>query len=131
MRIFFSLFLIAHALAHAGLAAAPIPGDPDPKPGAFFTEITRSWLFQKIGSAPGFVRLVGIILVVLSTLGFLLSGLGALGVPGLSDIWQAAAGFAVAVSLILLILFWHPWIIVGVLIDIGIGVLSLGGKWPE
>ncbi len=31
----FSLFLIAHALAHAGLAAAPIPGDPDPKPGAF------------------------------------------------------------------------------------------------
>jgi len=131
LRIFFSLFLIAHALAHAGLAAAPIPGDPDPKPGAFFTEITRSWLFQKIGSAPGFVRLVGIILVVLSTLGFLLSGLGALGVPGLSDIWQAAAGFAVAVSLILLILFWHPWIIVGVLIDIGIGVLSLGGKWPE
>ena len=131
MRTILSLFLIAHALAHAGLAAAPIPGDPDPKPGAFFTEITRSWLFQKIGSAPGFVRLVGIILVALSTLGFVFSGLGALGVPGLSDIWQAAAGLAAAFSLILLIMFWHPWIIVGVLIDIGIGVLSLGGKWPE
>ena len=131
MRTFFSLFLIAHALAHAGLAAAPIPGDTDPKPGAFFTEVIRSWLFQKIGSAPGFVRLVGIILVALSTLGFIFSGLGALGVPGLSDIWQAAAGLAAAFSLILLILFWHPWIIVGVLIDIGIGVLSLGGKWPE
>ena len=52
-------------------------------------------------------------------------------VPGLSDIWQAAAGFAVAVSLILLILFWHPWVIVGIIIDIGLGVLSLAGKWPE
>jgi hypothetical protein len=124
------LFLIAPALAHAGLAAAPIPGDPDPKPGAFFTEVTRSWLFQKTGSDSGFVRLIGIIMVVLSTLGFLLSGLGALGVPELSDIWQAA-GFAVAVSLILLILFWHPWIIVGIIIDIRLGVLSLGGKWSE
>ena len=127
MRTIFSLFLIAHA----GLAAAPIPGDPDPKPGAFFTEVTRSWLFQKLGLDPGFVRLVGIILVALSTLGFVLSGLGALGVPGLSEIWQAAAGLAAAFSLILLILFWHPWIIVGVLIDIGIVFLSLGGKWPE
>ncbi len=131
MRTFFSLFLIAHALAHVGLAAAPIPGNPDPKPGAFFTEVTRSWLFQKIGLDPGFVRLVGIILVALSTLGFMFSGLGALGVPGLREIWQAVAGLAAAFSLILLILFWHPWIIVGVLIDIGIGILSLGGKWPE
>ncbi len=130
-RTIFSLFLIAHAAAHAGLAAAPIPGDPDPKPGAFFTEIARSWLFQKMGLGPGFVRLVGIILVVLSTLGFVLSGLGALDVPGFSEIWQAAAGFAAAVSLILLILFWHPWIIVEVLIDIGLGVLLFGGKRPE
>ncbi len=131
MRTFLCLFLIAHALAHAGLAAAPIPGDPDPKPGAFFTEVTRSWLFQKFDLDPGFVRLVGIILVALSTLGFMFSGLGALGVPGLREIWQAAAGLAAAFSLILLILFWHPWIIVGVLIDIGIGGLSLRGKWPE
>lgn len=76
LRPIFSLFLIAHAVAHAGLAAGPIPRDPDPKSGAFFTEVTRSWLFQKIGLDPGFVRPVGIILVALSTLGFLLSGLG-------------------------------------------------------
>ena len=130
-RTIFSLFLVAHALAHTGLAAAPIPGDPDSKPGAFFAEVTRSWLFQKIGLDPGVVRLVGIILVTLSTLGFVLSGLGALGVPGLSEIWQAAAGFAAASSSILLILFWHPWIIVGVLIDVGLGVLLFWVKWPE
>ena len=48
LHTFFGLFLIAHAVAHAGLAAAPIPDNPDPKPGAFFTEIFRSWLFQKL-----------------------------------------------------------------------------------
>jgi hypothetical protein len=36
LRTFFGLFLIAHAVAHAGLAAAPIPDNPDSKPGAFF-----------------------------------------------------------------------------------------------
>lgn len=131
LRTYFGLFLIAHAVAHAGLAAAPTPGDPDPKPGAFFTGVTRSWLFQKFGLDPGYVRLVGIILVALSTLGFVLSGMGTLGVPGLSEIWQAAAGFSAAVSLILLILFWHPWLVVGVLIDIGLVVLTCLNSWPS
>lgn len=88
-------------------------------------------MFQKLGLDPGFVRLVGIILVALSTLGFVLSGMGTLGVPGLSEIWQAAAGFAVVVSLILLILFWHPWIVVGVLIDIELVVLTCLNSWPS
>ncbi len=88
-------------------------------------------MFQKLGLDPGFVRLIGIILVALSTLGFVLSGMGTLGVPGLSEIWQAAAGFAVVVSLILLILFWHPWIVVGVLIDIELVVLTCLNSWPS
>lgn len=88
-------------------------------------------MFQKLGLDPGFVRLVGIILVALSTLGFVLSGMGTLGVPGLSEIWQAAAGFSAAVSLILLILFWHPWLVVGVLIDIGLVVLTCLNSWPS
>lgn len=88
-------------------------------------------MFHKFGLDPGFVRLVGIILVVLSTLGFVLSGMGTLGVPELSEIWQAAAGFAVVVSLILLILFWHPWIVVGVLIDIELVVLTCLNSWPS
>lgn len=49
LSTFFGLFLIAHALAHAGLAAAPIPDDPNSTPGAFFTDVNRSWLFLKIG----------------------------------------------------------------------------------
>jgi hypothetical protein len=33
------------------------------------------------------------------------------------------------VSLLLLVLFWHPWQIVGVLLDMGILVALLWVKW--
>lgn len=126
----FGLFLIAHAVAHAGLAAAPIPDDPDPKPGAFFTEVSRSWLFQKLELDAAIVRKIGIFLVSLTVLGFILAGLGGLGVPGLNKIWSTAAGLSAGLSLIFLILFWHPWLIVGVLIDFGLFLVLFLNKWP-
>jgi hypothetical protein len=130
LRTVFGLFLIAHAVAHAGLAAAPIPDDPDPKPGAFFTEVSRSWLFQKLDLDAAIVRKIGIFLVVLTVLGFIIAGLGGLRIPGLSQIWSTAAGLSAGLSLIFLILFWHPWLIVGVLIDLLLFLVLFLNKWP-
>jgi hypothetical protein len=60
-------------------------------------------------------------LVALPTLGFVLEGLGVFGIPGSSEIWLlVAAVVSAAVSLLLLVLHWHLWLILGVLIDIGI-----------
>ena len=42
------IFLIAHAIAHAGLTSASNPSDPESTPGAFFTQKKRSWSFQRI-----------------------------------------------------------------------------------
>jgi hypothetical protein len=131
MKIIIGLFLIAHGLVHAGLAAAPIPGDPDSNPGAFFTSPQRSWLLSKLGINPSMVQWIGIGLVALATLGFILAGLGVFGVPGLDEIWRTTAVISAALSLLLLVLFWHPWLIVGVLIDIGIIISLLWGKWPS
>ena len=130
MKIIIALFLIAHGLVHAGLAAAPNPDDPDSKPGAFFTSPERSWLLPKLGLSAAAVRLTGIILVALATLGFVLAGLGVFGMPGLSEIWRTLAVASAGVSLLLLILFWHLWLIVGVLIDIGVLVALLWADWP-
>ncbi len=130
LRTIFGLFLIAHAVAHGGLAAAPIPDDPDPKTGAFFTEVSRSWLFKKLDLDGAIVRKTGIFLVILTVLGFILAGLGGLGVPELNKIWSIAAGLSAGVSLILLILFWHPWLIVGVLIDLVLFLVLFLNKWP-
>lgn len=130
VKILFGLFLIAHGLVHAGLAAAPIPNDPESKPGAFFTAPARSWLLPQLGLGASAIQWFGIILVVLATAGFVLAGLGVLGVPGLNTIWRTVAVISSCLSLLLLILFWHPWLIVGVLIDIGLLIALLWAKWP-
>ena len=131
LKIALAIFLIAHGLVHAGLAAAPNPVDQDAKPGAFFTSPGRSWLLPRSGLNPAAVQWIGIILVALATLGFVLAGLGVFGVSGLTTIWRTVAVFSSCVSLLLLVLFWHLWLVVGVLIDIGILVALLWANWPS
>lgn len=130
LKILFAIFLIAHGLVHAGLAAAPIPNDPDSKPGAFFTATARSWLLPRLGLNASTVQWVGVIMVALTTLGFVLAGLGVFGVPGLTTVWRTVAVVSSCLSLLLLILFWHQWIVVGVLLDVGILIALLWAKWP-
>ncbi len=131
MKILFAIFLIAHGLVHAGLAAAPIPNDPEAKPGAFFTAAGRSWLLAQLGLSAPVVQWVGVILVALTTVGFVLAGLGVFGVPGLTTIWRTVAVISSCLSLLLLALFWHLWLVVGLLIDIGLLVALLWMKWPS
>lgn len=129
MKILIAIFLIAHGLVHAGLAAAPNPKDPDEKAGAFFTSAKRSWLLSKLGLSPNAIQWIGIGLVSLSTIGFVLAGLGVFGVAGLDTIWRTIAIISAATSLLLLILFWHRWLVIGVLIDLVILAEILWIKW--
>ena len=125
-----AIFFIAHGLVHAGLAAAPIPNDPNPKPGDFFTAAVRSWLLPKLGFQVAAIRWVGIGLVVLATIAFISTGLGIFGVQGLNSIWRTTAVAGAGGSLLLLLVFWHPWLIVGVTLDIVILISLLWLDWP-
>ena len=131
MKIFFGILLIAHGLVHAGLAAAPNPADPDAQPLAFFTTIERSWLFSRVGMTPNSVKWIGFSLVGLATLGFILAGIGILSSGGLNTIWRPCAAFSSIVSLVLLILFWHPWLPVGILINLATLAVFIWNKFPE
>ena len=123
MKTLFALFIIAHGLVHAILAIAPNPADPDARPGSFFTSAERSWILPKLGLADTGTKEIGITLVALSTLGFVLTGLGILKVAGLGSIWESVAMISAFLSLLLLALFWHRWLPVGVLVDL---VLLIG-----
>lgn len=131
LKITLAIFLIAHGLVHTILAVAPNPNDPDAKPGSFFTAVDRSWLLPQLGLSATTIRWTGIILVALSTVGFVLAGLGILGVPGVTEIWRSLAVVSACVSLLLLILFWHKWLIIGVLIDCSILIALLWVSWPS
>ena len=130
LKIALAIFIITHGLVHAILAIAPNPADPNAKPGAFFTAPDRSWLLPQFGLNAATMQWIGIILVGLSTLGFILAGLGIFGIAGLSAIWRTVAIFSAILSLLLLITFWHPWLPVGVLIDIVTLVALLVVNWP-
>lgn len=130
LKVSLAVLMIAHGLVHSVLAVAPDPSDPDARPGAFFTAVERSWLLSRLGLNASFVRWIGILLVTLSTLGFALTGLGILGVAGLSTIWRTLAALSACVSSLLLIFFWHRWLPVGVLVDIGTVIALLWAKWP-
>ena len=110
----FAVFLIAHGLVHAILAAAPRPDIPDAKPLTFWTRPSK----LLPGLPESIARPAATVLWVVSTLLFVAAGLGLLGLPGPSDIWSELATAGAITSLLLLLVFWHRWLIVGVLIDL-------------
>jgi hypothetical protein len=130
LRTVLGIFLIGHGIAHAGLATAPDPSESESAPGAFFTQKGRSRLFQYLDLEPILVQRIGIILAAISIGGFILSGMGILGVPILSMVWELITLVSSAASLFLLILFWHPWITLGVVIDVGLIILTVLNSWP-
>jgi len=130
VRILFGIFLILHGLVHSGLAAAPIPNDPNSKPGAFFTDATRSWLLSGMRLNVSTIRITGIVLVALATLGFLAAGLGILGVAALEPIWRTMTIISAGLSLLLLAAYWHPWLFVGVLLNVSILIALLWAHRP-
>jgi hypothetical protein len=69
--------------------------------------------------------------VFISVADFVLSDLGSLGLPGLNQIWHGLVGTTAIVSLILLILFWHPWLILGVVLNIGLVIFTMLNSWPS
>lgn len=125
VQTIFGIFLIAHGLVHAILAAAPRPDIPDAKPLTFWTR--QSKLLPGVGES--ITRPVAMVLWVVSTLLFVAAGLGVLGVPGLRDIWSGLTAAGAITSLLLLLLFWHRWLIVGLLIDLGLLLLIVVFNW--
>ncbi len=130
MRIVFGLFLIAHGLIHASyLAPAPTstPGAPE-----WPFAMERSWLVAGLGADIGLVRAVGTLLGLASVVGFALAGLAWFGIVVPQAWWPALVVGSAVASVVLLAIFFHPWILVGFVIDAVLMWLVVGAGWqPE
>ena len=127
MRIVFGSFLIIHGLIHV-MWFIPEPDKPDGPPWPF--GLADSWLLNGVHAPEGLVRGLAVTLALLSIVGFVLAGLGVIGVPGLSGAWSVLTIASAAASLLLVVLFWHLYLIVGLALDLGLLVTTLGGRWP-
>jgi hypothetical protein len=124
-KFVFGLFLAAHGLIHLGYVA-PAPTSAPNYP----FNLSESWLITTVGLDGSTVRMVGIALSVLIAVGFALSGLAAGGIV-VPQGWGLPLTVASAIaSLLLLLIFWHTWLVLGVAIDIALlfALLWLGWK---
>jgi hypothetical protein len=111
-RLLLAVFLLAHAAIHTGfIAPRPATGPQWP------FELSRSWALNALGVDGEPARLIGKALVAATIGGFGLASLAALGVMP-AAIWPGAAAVGAIASISVLLLFFHPWLVLGVAIDL-------------
>lgn len=116
MTLVLALFLAAHGLIHASFLSPAPPrtaGGPE-----WPFELTRSWLVTGLQLDPAIVRGVGIGLVVTSTVLLVLAGLSTVGWIVPASWWSGLTLAGAATSLGTLLLFFHPWLALGLVIDL-------------
>lgn len=127
-KLLVALFLLAHAAIHASYVSPRPPataGGP-----AWPFELGRSWLLSPLGASPDATRIVGTALLAVTLAAFALAAVSALGVVP-TAVWMPAVVIGSVASLGLLGLFFHPWLVLGMAIDIVlIWVVSVANWQP-
>jgi hypothetical protein len=133
LRILIALFLIAHALVHVTLTFVPLPVPGKPRtpffPSWWRDAVDPLWPVMRLHMEPERTVSIGWGLWIVQLICFVLAGLGLLGVPVLSVFWRGLALYGAASSMIFLVLYWHPWLVVGVIIDLAI-IAGYIMSWP-
>ena len=114
-RLLVAGFLLAHGAIHAGFISPRPPATAGGPPWPF--ELGRSWILSPLGVDPALLRVLGLALVAATLAGLALGALGALGILPASA-WAPSAAVGAVASIALLLLFFHPWLVLGLLIDI-------------
>lgn len=127
MKLVLAAFLAAHGLIHASFLSPAPPrtaGGPE-----WPFELTRSWLVTGLRLEPGIVRGAGIGLAVLSAALLVLSGMATAGWVIPASSWAGLAVAGAVSSLVTLLLFFHPWLVLGVAIDVVLLWAAIGAGW--
>jgi hypothetical protein len=118
MNLLIGAFLAAHGLIHLSFispAPARTAGGPE-----WPFETTRSWLVTGLGLDPAAVRAIATALVAISVALLVAAGLATVGWLVPAEWWPILAVAGAATSLVTLVLFFHPWLMLGVAIDMAL-----------
>ena len=110
-------FLMAHAAIHLGFVTPAPPAAPGAPPWPF--DLGRSWLLSPLGIDPSLLRVIGFALFAAIVAGYALALIASVAsLP--ADLMGIGIIVGSAASLVLLLLFFHPWLMLGVAIDIAL-----------
>ena len=117
IRVLVASFLLAHAAIHLAFVAPSPPVTADGPAWPFTTN--DSWLLQRLGLDPAAMRVVAGALVAATLIALVIAALAALGVVP-AGLWVPALTVGAIASLGLLVAFFHPWLALGIAIDVGL-----------
>lgn len=126
IRVLVASVLLAHAAIHLAFIAPAPPATADGPAWPFTTN--DSWLLQRLGLDPAAIRVVAGVLVAATLVALLIAALAALGVVP-AGLWVPALTVGAVASLGLLIAFFHPWLVLGIAIDVGLLLAGLVAGW--
>lgn len=125
-RLAIAGLLLAHAGIHVFFLSPAPPATADGPAWPFTTD--ESWLFTRLGVDAGTARTLALALVALTLAAFATAALVAVGIAPAS-LWVPAAVTGATASLALLLVFFQPWLVLGVAIDVGLLAATLVAGW--
>lgn len=128
LRTLIGVLLVVHGVIHGILGVTPNPKAAKPVVATFFSEWASPWLRNALSDSA--LKALAVVLAVVAGLGFLLSGLAVLGRLVPHDWWRALAIASSVVSLLLCVLFWDSYLVVGPVVAVGVIVALAFVRWP-
>ena len=128
LRILIGVLFLLHGVIHGILAVSPNPNAAKPVVATFFSEWASPWLRGMLSG--GTLQIIAIALAVIAGVGFFAAGLAMFDILLPHDWWRALAIASSVVSLVLCVLFWNVYLIVGPVVAIGIIVVVGFLHWP-
>jgi hypothetical protein len=126
VRLALAGFLLAHALIHVAFIAPPPSATAGGPAWPFAT--SDSWLFTRLGISADTSRVVALALVATTVAGFVPAAMSLIGVLS-AGIWLPAMTIGAVSSLGLLIACFHPWLALGVGIDLVLLWAGVVASW--
>ncbi len=128
-------FLVAHGLITSaiGISSVTSPNSAPMAMPAWFGwwpgPFGRSWLFQALDLGSG-VAVVGGLLWLAAGVALVIGGLGWIGLPAFADLKVPLLVTGASLGLVALALYFHPFYLVAVLIDVAVIVMLWGRLAP-
>ena len=115
MNVLIAALLIGHALVHASYLSPAPPRTADGPEWPF--EMARSWLVTGAGLDPALVRTLGTAMVIATVALFVAAGLSTVGWLVPTEWWPELVVAGATAAAVTLVMFFHPWIVLGLAID--------------
>jgi hypothetical protein len=124
-KLVMAAFLLAHAAIHASFIAPRPPAVDGP---AWPFDLSRSWILGPMGLGGAATRLLGLALIATTIGGFAFAALAAVGIAP-TGAWAPALVLGAVASVVLIATFFHPWLVLGIVIDAVLIWAVLVAKW--